>query len=48
MLFEDTHASEIVDKLSELVFDVSDSVLDNVVTSCLLEGVHEYSHISSE
>jgi len=46
MLFKDTHTDEIINKLCQLIFDISKSVLQNVIFSCCFKGILEYNKIS--
>ena len=43
MSFKDTHACEFIDKLSELFFDVSKSILENIILSCAFKCILEDS-----
>jgi hypothetical protein len=47
MLFEDTHANEIIDELSKLILDVSQSVLKDIVFSCCLKSILEDNQVGS-
>lgn len=45
MLLENTHASEIVNKHGQLVFDISQSILQDIIFSRGRKRVHEYCHV---
>ncbi len=48
MLLEDTHAHKIVHELSQLILNVTETILQNIIFPGSFQGILEYNEVSCE